>query len=292
MSPALAGRFFLPLVLPGKQCIYISLNLPVYPICFPYLLSIPLLSVSVPLFLLFPYVHLHHFSRVHTYVLIHDTYFSLSDLLHSLWPCLGPLASCSFSRLSNIPSCVCPTSLLQGIFPTQGSNPGLLHCRQSFYCLNHPGIPQGYSEWIQKYTPACAIYRKKINQKRETELRNSLQSVGLCKFPPGLCVCGLNHKLRFLLLPGTLDLWPPPLFMRGHLLLYDHIGTLLGQWSQWVRISFSWTDTAWFSDYGKGETVCIFSKWLDLILTRRWHFLVYCLYSSQTFRGHMHFQGH
>ena len=26
-------------------------------------------------------------------------------------------------------------SLLQGIFPTQGSNPGLPNCRQIFYCL-------------------------------------------------------------------------------------------------------------------------------------------------------------
>ena len=28
-------------------------------------------------------------------------------------------------------------SLLQGIFPTQGSNPGLPHCRQTLYCLSH-----------------------------------------------------------------------------------------------------------------------------------------------------------
>ena len=28
--------------------------------------------------------------------------------------------------------------LLQGIFPTQGSNLGLLHCRQNFYHLSHP----------------------------------------------------------------------------------------------------------------------------------------------------------
>ena len=28
-------------------------------------------------------------------------------------------------------------ALLQGIFPTQGSNPGLLHCRQSLYCLSY-----------------------------------------------------------------------------------------------------------------------------------------------------------
>ena len=28
-------------------------------------------------------------------------------------------------------------SLLQGIFPTQGLNKGLLHCRQILYCLSH-----------------------------------------------------------------------------------------------------------------------------------------------------------
>ena len=29
---------------------------------------------------------------------------------------------------------------LQGIFPTQGLNPGLPHCRQMLYCLSHQGI--------------------------------------------------------------------------------------------------------------------------------------------------------
>ena len=29
--------------------------------------------------------------------------------------------------------------LLQGIFPTQGLNPGLLHCRQTLYLLSHQG---------------------------------------------------------------------------------------------------------------------------------------------------------
>ena len=33
--------------------------------------------------------------------------------------------------------------LLQGIFPTQGSNPGLLHCRQTLYHLSHKGSPGG-----------------------------------------------------------------------------------------------------------------------------------------------------
>ena len=32
-------------------------------------------------------------------------------------------------------------SLLQGIFPTQGSNPGLQHCRRTLYHLSHQGSP-------------------------------------------------------------------------------------------------------------------------------------------------------
>ena len=32
-------------------------------------------------------------------------------------------------------------ALLWGIFPTQGSNPGLPHCRQILYCLSHQGSP-------------------------------------------------------------------------------------------------------------------------------------------------------
>ena len=34
--------------------------------------------------------------------------------------------------------------LLQGIFLTQGLNPGLPHCRQTLYCLSHQG---SWSEW-------------------------------------------------------------------------------------------------------------------------------------------------
>ena len=33
-------------------------------------------------------------------------------------------------------------SILQGIYPTQGSNPGLLHCRQILYHLSHQGKPK------------------------------------------------------------------------------------------------------------------------------------------------------
>ena len=38
-------------------------------------------------------------------------------------------------------------SLLQGIFPTQELNPGLLNCRRILYQLNHKGSPR-ILEWI------------------------------------------------------------------------------------------------------------------------------------------------
>ena len=48
-------------------------------------------------------------------------------------------------------------ALLQRIFPTQGSNPDLLHCRQILYCLSHQGSPIGQVShkgeiWIQGQT--------------------------------------------------------------------------------------------------------------------------------------------
>ena len=38
-------------------------------------------------------------------------------------------------------------SLLQGIFPTQRSNPGLPHCRWILYQLSHQGNPR-ILEWV------------------------------------------------------------------------------------------------------------------------------------------------
>ena len=38
-------------------------------------------------------------------------------------------------------------SVLQGIFPTQGSNPDLPHCRQILYQLSHKGSPR-ILEWV------------------------------------------------------------------------------------------------------------------------------------------------
>ena len=38
-------------------------------------------------------------------------------------------------------------SLLQGVFPTQGSNSGLSHCRQILFQLSHQGKPR-ILEWL------------------------------------------------------------------------------------------------------------------------------------------------
>ena len=43
-------------------------------------------------------------------------------------------------------------SLLWGILPTQGSNPGLLHCRRILYQLSHQGSPR-ILEWIAITSP-------------------------------------------------------------------------------------------------------------------------------------------
>ena len=54
------------------------------------------------------------------------------------------LQSIEFSKPEN--TAVGSLSLLQGIFPTQGSNLGLPHCRQILYQLSHQGSPRTL-EW-------------------------------------------------------------------------------------------------------------------------------------------------
>ena len=88
-----------------------------------------------------------------SHLLIAKCYFILSQ---------GCLCACSIvsnslrpHRLSPPSSFLCPWDfpgkntgvschfLLQGIFPTQESNPGLLHCRQILLPLSHQGGPAG-----------------------------------------------------------------------------------------------------------------------------------------------------
>ena len=64
-------------------------------------------------------------------------------MFDSLWP--HGLYSTWNSPGQNIG--VSSLSLLQGILPTQGSNPGLPQCRQILYQLNHQGSPR-ILEWV------------------------------------------------------------------------------------------------------------------------------------------------
>ena len=48
-------------------------------------------------------------------------------------------------------------ALLQEIFPTQGSNPGLLHWRRIFYQLSHPGSPR-ILEWVGNLSLLHSIF--------------------------------------------------------------------------------------------------------------------------------------
>ena len=41
---------------------------------------------------------------------------------------------------------------LQGIFPTQGSNPGLLHCRRILYHLSYQRSPNAYMNVFLRLT--------------------------------------------------------------------------------------------------------------------------------------------
>ena len=53
-------------------------------------------------------------------------------------------------------------SLLQGIFLTQGSNPGLPHCRQILYCLSLQGSP---------YRAGCQLHLSKAGGKERRRRR-------------------------------------------------------------------------------------------------------------------------
>ena len=92
--------------------------------------------------------------------------------------------------------------LLQGIFPTQGSNPGLWHCRQTLYHLSHQGSPI------------------------ETPRSNSKLSVGYMELA---CFCWERNHWVFLhrSCPQNVTLWChlPPLC---GLTKYFIVGTTLG----------------------------------------------------------------
>ena len=57
-------------------------------------------------------------------------------------------------------------ALLQGIFPTQGSNPGLPHCRQVLYHLRHKGSPCTDVDKVKKWCTEWDCWKDERKRKR------------------------------------------------------------------------------------------------------------------------------
>ena len=81
-------------------------------------------------------------------------------------------------------------SLLQWIFPTQGSNSGLQHCRRILYQLSHQGSPR-ILEWVAIPSPADlpdpgiepgspALQADFTSWARSTSITNSKESLHIC----------------------------------------------------------------------------------------------------------------
>ena len=88
---------------------------------------------------IFHYINQMNFISITTKVIESESYSVMSDSLqpHGLYsPWNSPGQNTGVGSLS----------LLQGIFPTQGLNPGLLHCRWILYQLSHKGSPR-MLEW-------------------------------------------------------------------------------------------------------------------------------------------------
>ena len=80
--------------------------------------------------------------------------------------------------------------LLQGIFLTQGSNPGLPHYRQTLYCLSHQGSPDvelhnkegrvPYNWWFWTVALLTVLWKaKRSNQSIFKEINPEYSSEGL-----------------------------------------------------------------------------------------------------------------
>ena len=85
-------------------------------------------------------------------------------------------------------------SLIQGIFPTQGLNPGLLHCRQTLYCLSYKEAP---------IDPISLAYLQSSNPLFTTRVQASMtlyQTVAKSSFlpsPPPNLLSSVNRVIRF-----------------------------------------------------------------------------------------------
>ena len=102
-------------------------------------------AASEALHMLFPLTEILLSPIFKKYLNLKNTSLEVKALVAQLCPTLRHPMDCSppgFSVRGNLQAKntgVDCRSLLQGIFPTQGLNPSLLHCRQILYHLSHGG---------------------------------------------------------------------------------------------------------------------------------------------------------
>ena len=116
------------------QCYSLKLSCPLLPSLCLYLFSMPA-SPS----LVYKQAHQYHLSRLHVCLLSCFSHVRLCE----------PMKPARLLCPWNFPSKntgVCCHALFQGIFPTQGSNPCLLHCRRILYCwaIGEPSLDSIY----------------------------------------------------------------------------------------------------------------------------------------------------
>ena len=83
-------------------------------------------------------------------------------------------------------------SLPQGIFPTQGSNPGLEHCRRILYQLSHQGSPN-----VIKVCPKYYVVYAYMLKKKKKKTNNILSWNSDLTSMPGFNVGSLNTMSFF-----------------------------------------------------------------------------------------------
>ena len=88
--------------------------------------------------------------------------------------------------------------LLQGIFPTQGSNPGLSYCKQTLYRLSHQGSPSWGIKWQiteRRRFDAFELWCWRRLLRVPWTARRSNQSI-LKEISPGISLEGMMIKLK------------------------------------------------------------------------------------------------
>ena len=147
--------------------------------------------------------------------------------------------------------------LLQEIFPTQGSNLGLLHCRQTLYHLSHQGSSK--KAWID--------INAEINNKKRQDVDN-IKAALVVKNPPakagGVRDLGSSWVRK---VPWRREWQPTPVFLPGEphgqrsLVGYSprgrqasdmtkqlmHTDQVSLGWGMWPSPAFTWVIKAPFS---------------------------------------------